>query len=409
MNNAAIIAGHSLFLPFASSSEALLARLRQGEEVATSGWFRSDAEAVRGGFQKNRRCARLPATRESLFGRLNRLIADALAQAGLDKSALAGENVRVYLSGLGPRVDVKAYKNFYDRNDIDDLKLTPSVTQLQAANMSQDRLAQQLAQEYSLRYLPPNFNCASNSALAAVHLGCQAIEKGGVDLIMVIGCAEITTQDLWFLESQSMLESEAVQPFGMQNHGVLFAEGAGVMLLESPRHRNARQLRGGIRLRSVFSQIGASRNHDATRLTASLLSLIKTALRQADVALSDLCAIMPHGNGAEASDKAEAQALALLLAQDPLPVLAYKGLMGYTATVSGIIDLTIACYALTRRELIPARAHGAIIKELASSLLTGGQAVKHHKRHLLKTGVSVDGSIIAQVLSDETPQESADE
>lgn len=404
-----MIAGYSLCLPFASSHHELIANLRQGKQVATRAWFNSDSDAIKGGFKRNWRYAPLPSDQQSLFARLLALIDHALEQARLDQRCLSGEKVRVYLTGQGPRVDAKAYKSFYDRNDIEDIKLTPAVKQLHAANMSQDRLAHQLAQRYGLRHLPPNLNCASNSALAALHIGSQAIEKGGVDLIMVIGCAEIKTQDLWFLESQSMLASEEVQPFGERSNSVLAAEGLCVMLLESRRHRAARQLRGGIRLRSLYEQIGANRRHDSAWLIASLFRLMKKALLQTGVGLADLCAIMPHGNGAQSSDKAEAQALVQLLADVPLPLLAYKGQIGYTATSSGLVDLIIAHHALTQRELIPARANDAIINALAPYLLTGEETVTHDKPHLLKTGVSVDGAIIAVLLSDAVRREGEDE
>lgn len=409
LDNAAIIAGYSLCLPFANTSDELIARLRQGKQVATSGWFASDSEAIKGGFKRNRRFARLQPGKESVLDQLARLIDNTLEQARLDKSCLAGENVRVYLTGQGPRVDAKAYKSFYDRNDLEDIKLTASVAQLQIANMSQDRLAQQLAQKYGLQYLPPNLNCASNSSLAAVHIGCQAIEKGTADLIMVISCSEIKTQDLWFLESQAMLESEVVQPFGEHSKSALVAEGQCVMLLESRRHRYARQMTAGVRLQSVYRQIGASRSNDAAYLATSLLRLMKSALLQAGVALANLCAIIPHGNGSEVSDKAEAQALALLLTNVSIPVLAYKGQMGYTATGSGVVDLIIAHYALTQRELIPARVNDAIITTLAPWLLNGGETIKHNQPHLLKVGVSLDGAIIAVVMSDDHQQESGNE
>lgn len=405
MDNAAIIAGYSLCLPFASNHHGLIANLRQGKQVATHAWFSADSNASKGGFKRNWRYAPLPTGKQSLFARLLPLIDNALEQARLDKGCLSGEKVRVYLTGQGPRVDAKAYKSFYDRNDIEDIRLAPSIKQLHVANMSQDRLAHQLAQKYGLRHLPPNLNCASNSALAALHIGSQAIEKGGVDVIMVIGCAEIKTQDLWFLESQSMLASEGVQPFGECSNSVLAAEGLCVMLLESRRHRTARQLKGGIRLRSLYEQIGANRRHDSAWLTTSLFRLMKKTLLQTGVALADLCAIIPHGNGAQSSDKAEAQALIQLLAEVPLPLLAYKGQIGYTATSSGLVDLIIAHQALTQRELIPARANSAIIKALAPYLLTGGEKVTHDKQHLLKIGVSVDGAIIAVVLSDAARQE----
>lgn len=399
MDNAAMIAGHSLCLPFAKTSDELITHLRQGKQVATSGWFASDRDAIKGGFKGNKRFALLPPGGESPGDRLSRLIDNALAQAQLDKDELKGERVRVYLTGLGPRVDVKAYKSFYDRNDIEDIKLTPDVAQLQVANMSQDRLSQYLAHKYGLHYLPPNLNCASNSSLAAVHIGCEAIEKGGAELVMVVSCSALTTQDFWFLESQSMLEGDVVQPFGEQSKSVLFAEGFCVLLLESHRHRAARQVTAGVRLQSVYHQIGANRSNDAAYLTTNLLKLMRQALHKADVTLQDLCAIIPHGNGSESSDKAEAQALALLLADCSVPILAYKGQIGYTATGSGVVDVIIAQHALAWGELIPALQQDAIVKTLARHLVMGGETIKHHKQHLLKVGVSVDGALIAVLMS----------
>ncbi len=42
-----------------------------------------------------------------------------------------------------------------------------------------------------------------------------------------------------------MLDSEIVQPFGVNSNGVLFAEGYGVMLLENQRHRLGRGKKSG--------------------------------------------------------------------------------------------------------------------------------------------------------------------
>lgn len=64
-------------------------------------------------------------------------------------------------------------------------------------------------------------NCTSNSAMTAMHLGCQAIEHGGVDIVLVVNCSKIKTQDIWFLDTQSMLDTHLVQPFGENSKGVL--------------------------------------------------------------------------------------------------------------------------------------------------------------------------------------------
>lgn len=73
---------------------------------------------------------------------------------------------------------------------------------------------------------------------------------------------------------------------------------------------------------------------------------------KAELDVEALCAIIPHGNGSSVSDKAEAKAIAMLTEGHPVPVLAYKGQIGYTATGSGIVDLIIGHHSLTQQELI---------------------------------------------------------
>lgn len=400
MDNAAIIAGYSLHLPFAENYSELINNLRAGKRVNETYWFASEEVALKCGFKANKRVAKLEPRDDSSLALLYRLIDDALARANLDKSALTGERVRVYLTGLGPRVDGIDYKSFYDHNDVEDLKCSPSISRLHAKNMSQDELSYNIAHKYGLNYLPPNLHCTSNSSLTAVHLGCQAIDSDGADLVCVINCSKIKTQDIWFLENQSMLDSESVQPFGQNSRSVLFSEGFGVILLESKKHRQARGLNGGVRLKSAYAQISASRSNDSAWLSSNIIKVISKILDEANIGLGDLCAIIPHGNGSSNSDKAEAKAIAMLSEKQPVPVLAYKGQLGYTTTGSGIVDLIIGEHSLRQGELLTPVSNDDIIEEIASQLLTDIGAIKHEKKHLLKTGLGVDGSIIGVVMSD---------
>ncbi len=400
MNNAAIISGYSVHLPFAKDSDQLISRLKLGERVKTVPWFKSDAEAIKCGFKRNLNVAAFAQREERNVEFLCGLIDDALDQAGLDKGCLAGENVRVYLTGIGPRVDAQDYKLLYNHNDLEDLLLTISLAKLQVANMSQDNVAQNIAHRYGLRYMPPNLNCTSNSALTAVHLGCKGIEKGDIDLVLVNNCSVIRTQDIWFLVRQSMLESESVQPFGEDAKAVLFAEGFSALLLESDGHRRARQKTGGVRLKSVYTQISAGRGNDSSMLSSCMLKVMSQALKESQLTPADLCAIIPHGNGSAITDNAEAKAIAILTGEQPLPVLAYKGQVGYTATGSGTVDLIIGHYSLLHRELLTPVSNGPITEAMAAHLLTDRGIVSHEKQHLLKVGVGMDGSIIGIVMSD---------
>ena len=400
VDNAAIISGYSACLAFAQSSDALTDGLKAGRCVRKARWFSSDDAARQCGLSNNGFVARLPEPVKDIGQWVSDLILTALAHAGLEKHSLTGENVRVYLTGLGPRVDVSDYLAFYDHNDIEDVTLTRSVQNLHVANMSQDKLAHHVATTFDLKHLPPNLHCTSNSSLAAVHLGIQAIESGHIDVVMVVNCSLITTQDISFLTSQGMLGGDTVQPFGASGQGVLFAEGGCAMLLESARHRHARQMPDGVRLTSVYTQTSAGRSNDGAQLSANLLKVMNKALEQADILCGDLAAIIPHGNGAEASDKAEALALASFHGESPVPVLAYKGQIGYTPTGSGIVDLIIGHQALCQKTLLSPAGTGPIRENVAPCVVLNQGQITHNKRHLLKVGLGVDGSVMGVVMSE---------
>lgn len=399
MDNAAIISGYSVCLPYAEDCSQLIDHLKQGKRVKRQPWFTTDEEAIKCGFKGNTSVATLKHVDDSALDLLSQLVDEALEQAMLDKHCLSGRNVRVYLTGIGPRIDGLDYKSFYNYNDVEDINLTQTIMNLHASKMSQDSISSHLARHYRLQYLPPNLNCTSNSSLTAVHLATQGIEQGGIDIAIVLNCSKIKTQDIWFLETQSMLDSEQVQPFGENSKGVLFAEGFSALLLESASHRRARQRTEGIRLQTVYTQISAGRSNDASWLSTNVHKVMQAALKQAEITVDDLAAILPHGNGSSVSDNAEAKALAMFVSDRQIPVLAYKGQIGYTATGSGVIDLIIGHHTLTHHELIAPVGNDVIIDSLASLVLTDGNVTGHNKHRLLKVGVGVDGSVIGVVMS----------
>ncbi|MXJ81461.1 beta-ketoacyl synthase N-terminal-like domain-containing protein [Klebsiella michiganensis] len=399
MGRKSIISGYSVHLPFADDSSQLITNLKQGKRVKTSPWFRSDDEAIKCGLRGNINAAIMEHSNDSIPQLLYSLIDEALKQSMLDEVCLREDNVRVYITGIGPRVDAKDYRSFATYNDSEDLALTPSITNLSAKNMSQDIISTLLAKKYRLKYLPPNLNCTSNSGLAAIHLASQAIERGGIELAIIINISQIKSQDIWFLSTQSMLDTDIVQPFGINSKGVIFAEGYSVMLLESNSHRLARNLVEGVSIKTAYKQINASRSNDVHWQITCILKLVSKLLNEMRVKIEDLCAFIPHGNGTAFSDNIEAKAIAILAGENTLPVLAYKGQIGYTATGSGLVDLIIGYHSVSCHELIKSVINEPVIDDIARHLLTGLGVMKHHKNHLLKTGLGVDGSIIAVLLT----------
>ncbi len=399
MSGRAIISGFSVSLPYAENSSLLIRNLQQGKRVHLSPWFISDNQARECGFAENIFIAKLQRENDSAFELVYKLIDDALLQAGLSNDSLKGNRVRVYITGIGPRVDVMDYRNFYNYNDMEDVSVTSSIKNLSVKNMSQDNVSYTLGLKYELQYLPPNMNCTSNSSLTAIHLVTRAIESGGIDLGLVINISKIKYQDLVFLASQGMLDSKIVQPFGVNSNGVHFAEGYSVMLVESQQHRMMRGKSPGVCITSAYKQINASRSNDASWQSTSILKLIHSLLNDAGVRKEDLCGFIPHGNGTSSSDKVEAKAIAMFAGETPLPVLAYKGQVGYTATGSGVIDLIIGYHLLLTNELIFPVINDEIIDDVACHISVEGGVRKHEKNHLLKTGLGVDGSVVALLMT----------
>ncbi|MCV5869339.1 beta-ketoacyl synthase, partial [Escherichia coli] len=53
MDNAAIISGYSVWMPYAEDCSQLIDNLKQGKRVARTPWFTSNEEAIKCGFKGN--------------------------------------------------------------------------------------------------------------------------------------------------------------------------------------------------------------------------------------------------------------------------------------------------------------------------------------------------------------------
>lgn len=92
------------------------------------------------------------------------------------------------------------FKSFYNKNDVEDIYFLKLLMQLYVDNMLQDCIVGYFVCKYNLQYLFLNMNCISNLFMIVVYLGCQVIEYGGVDIVLVVNCLKIKMQDIWFLD-----------------------------------------------------------------------------------------------------------------------------------------------------------------------------------------------------------------
>jgi 3-oxoacyl-(acyl-carrier-protein) synthase len=396
-----VLSGWGVTSAYAPDFPALINGLAEQRLVSSQPWFATTSEWQELRLSCNPHYVAEPQAAGEAFERLQSVIAQALSGAEIDAAKLQGKRVRVYLVGHGERANITHFVGYQDRNDQEELLFFPQIKRLHAASYDQDRLARQLTQAYHLSWPPASLYCASNSALAAVHLAQSTIAAGETDLVLIVGWIETLTQDIMFLGGQGMLGEGRAQPFSNHNSSILPTDGCVALIMESEQHARLRNVNPTVCLRSsVFCQSGGARG--SSSFTADFRTIAHTlerALQEADLTAQDVACVFPHANGVIASDKAEAMALQKIWGKSGIPVVSYKGQVGYMVSCCGLLDLMLIADALQQRRLLALTSRDPIDESLQIHVHADSPPLALEQTHILKSGIGLDGSAIAMVIS----------
>jgi 3-oxoacyl-(acyl-carrier-protein) synthase len=198
-----------------------------------------------------------------------------------------------------------------------------------------------------------------------------------------------------------MLGEGGGQPFSNHNSSILPTDGAVALVMESEQHARQRNVVPTVHLRSsVFCQSGGARG--SSSFTADFRTIAQTlerALQEAELTASEIACVFPHANGVIASDKAEAMALQKVWGKSGIPVVSYKGQVGYMVTCCGLLDLMLVADALQQRRLLALTSRHPIDESLQIQVHADGPPLVLEQAHILKSGIGLDGSAIAMVIS----------
>ncbi|CAM4209393.1 beta-ketoacyl synthase N-terminal-like domain-containing protein [Serratia silvae] len=409
MSQNVVLSGWGVSSAYAPDFPALIDGLTKQRLVSTQPWFATKSEWQDLRLSCNPHYAAESQPSGTPFERLQSVIVQALGVAESDVAQLRGKRVRVYLVGHGERANIADFLGYQDRNDQEELLLFPQIKRLHASSYDQDRLARQLTQAYQLSWPPTSLYCASNSSLAAVHLAQATVAAGEADLVLVIGWVDTLMQDVIFLGGQGMLGEGKGQPFSNHDSSILPTNGAVALIMESEQHARQRNVVPTVRLRSsVFCQSGGARG--SSSFTADFRTIAQTlerAVQEAGLTAPEIACVFPHANGVIASDKAEAMALQKIWGKSGIPVVSYKGQVGYMVTCCGLLDLMLIADALQQRRLLALTSRYPIDESLQIHVHADCPPLALEQAHILKSGIGLDGSAIAMVIS--RCQEDSDE
>ncbi len=280
----------------------------------------------------------------------------AWADAGLGDRPLGDRGGAIVGSGMGGLETIEHHHETLRTRGA--AKLSPYFIPATIANLG----AGQVAMRLGLR--GPNY-CITSACASGAHAIGEAgrwIARGAVD-VMVAGGAEATITPLGIggfdamraLSSRNDEPARASRPFDAGRDGFVMGEGAGIMVLESRAHAEAR----GAAVYATLAGYGAT--DDAFHITQpaprgeGAQRAMRGALDDAGVAPEAVGYINAHGTSTPLGDAQESEAIRAVFGAhaDALAVSSTKSMTGHLLGAAGGVEAAFTVLALARGVLPP--------------------------------------------------------
>lgn len=148
--------------------------------------------------------------------------------------------------------------------------------------------------------------------------------------------------------------SEASRPFDLWRSGLVLAEGAAVVTVESEKHACARGARAYAKILGAASVSEGAHLRKVDETGDAIAHVIEEALRVADRSPSDIDFICAHGNSMQDYDAAETAGIKRVFGAHAwnTPVSSTKSMCGQALAASSAMQVVVSCLAL-RHQIIP--------------------------------------------------------
>ena len=285
---------------------------------------------------------------------------EAMEQAGLPRDLVASDidQTRVGVlvsSGIG------GLRTMEDQKVVEQTKGPRRISPFLIPQMIIDLASGNVSMRYGAQGPNMAIVTACSSATHSIGESMWMIKRGDAD-VMICGGAEATICPLAFGGFGSMKATSArnddpkksSRPFDADRDGFVMGEGAGVLVIESLEHAEAR----GANIIAEIVGYGAS--GDAYHITSpapggeGAARAIKMAMKHAGLDAKDIDYINAHGTSTGLNDKYETAAIKLALEDEAynVNISSTKGATGHALGAAGAFE-TIACAKAIQTGVIP--------------------------------------------------------
>lgn len=200
----------------------------------------------------------------------------------------------------------------------------------------------------------PNFMISNACAAGnfAIGYGYDLIRLNRADMILAGGSDPFSRIEYTGFNQLSAVAPEKCQPFDKNRKGMMVAEGAGIIVLESLESALKRKA-------SIYAEVlGYGLSCDAQHMTNPSIEGVSQcmvkAIQESGISIEDVDYISAHGTGTIANDRTECAAIKEVFGRryKQIPVSSMKSMLGHTMGASSALE-AIACALAIRNDVIP--------------------------------------------------------
>lgn len=200
--------------------------------------------------------------------------------------------------------------------------------------------------------------CACSSGNVAIGRAVELIRAGLVDTV-VAGGADVVNRGIFAnFYGLRLLARERCRPFNAQRDGLVFGEGAGVVVVQSIEEARRRGARAYAEIAGFGSTCDAHHPSSPDPEARGLLAAMESAVRGAGIDPVGVDYVSAHGTGTRINDRVESAAIHRFFGAHAarVPASSVKSMIGHTMGAASAIEAAVCCLAL-RDQIVPPTIH----------------------------------------------------